>query len=315
MPKAISLFTGAGGSDLGLEQAGFEVVMANDVLPYARDFYLKNVGDTDYKVCDVGEIVSFPDADLLVGCYPCQGFSQAGAREPSRQVNYLYREFVRALRVVKPKAFIVENVSGMLRADNAQLYRNQLVRFRLAGYRVKAKVLDARSFGVAQERARLFFVGVRSDLGVSYDFPSPSHHFGEEYSGLPSTPVLRDVIGDLPHWPEGEFDEQPFHWYYLSRNRYRGWGQFSKTIVAHSRHVPLHPLSPRLERIHTDKWVFSTDDRARRLSYREAARIQGFEGAIEFPDTYGLAMKYKVVGNAVPPPLFCAVAKALPDVW
>ncbi len=315
MPKAISLFTGAGGSDAGLQKAGFEVVFANDVLPYAKDFYLSNIGETDYQVCDIGSINSFPYADLLVGCYPCQGFSQAGARQPGRQINYLYREFVRVLRLIKPKAFIVENVSGMLRADNAHLYRNQLTRFRLSGYRVKAQVLDSRSYGVAQERSRLFFVGVRSDLCETYDFPEPTHYYGPEEVGLRPSPVLRDVIGDLPDWPEGEHDTQPFHWYYMSRNRYRGWGERSRTIVAHSRHVPLHPISPKLKRIHTDKWVFDSDGPARRLSYREGARIQGFEGELNFPDTYALPMKYKVVGNAVPPPLFEAVARALPDVW
>ena len=87
--------------------------MANDILSYARDVYLRNFPETDYVLKDVCEVKSFPAADLLVGCYPCQGFSQAGVRDPSRTINFLYREFVRALKLMRPKAFIVENVSGM----------------------------------------------------------------------------------------------------------------------------------------------------------------------------------------------------------
>lgn len=314
MPTAISLFSGCGGSDAGLTAAGFDVLMANDVLAYAKDVYEANLPDTDFVLGDVRQIVSFPQADLLVGCYPCQGFSQAGVRDPSRKINFLYREFVRALGQVKPKAFIVENVSGMVREDNLHLFRNQLTRFRLMGYRVKHQILDAREFGVPQERKRLFFVGIRSDIEMTYVFPTATHGLSGNVSELPQCPTIRDAIGDMAHWPEGEFDTQPFHWYYLSRNRYRDWHEHSRTIVASSRHAPLHPSSPSLKRIHTDKWVFSSDGPARRISYREAARLQGF-GDLIFPDTQGISAKYRVVGNAVPPQVFSAVAAALPSIW
>lgn len=288
--------------------------MANDILPYARDVYLQNFPETDYVLRDVREVKAFPEADLLVGCYPCQGFSQAGVRDPSRTINFLYREFVRALKAMRPKAFIVENVSGMIRDSNLHLFTNQITRFRMMGYKVEAQLLDARDFGVPQERTRLFFVGVRSDLGIRYEFPTRIYKLEEEDADLPVCRTIRDAIGDLPEWPEGEFDQQPFHWYYLSRNRYRGWDERSRTIVASSRHAPLHPSSPPLRRIHTDKWEFTEDRPARRMSYREAAALQGFDN-LQFPDTYGLASKYRVVGNAVPPPLFEAVAKAIPDIW
>lgn len=314
MPSAVSLFSGCGGSDLGLRVAGFDVLMANDILEYARDFYQANLGGVEFKLADVRTIEKFPKADLLVGCYPCQGFSQGGVRDASASINFLYREFDRALRQMKPKAFIVENVSGMKREDNIHLYSNQLRRFRLAGYRVSSKVVCAADFGVCQERKRLFFVGVRSDLGVAYEFPSPTHAIGGG-DGLLPTPTLRQTIGAFPAWPEGEFDTQPFHWYYLSRNRRRGWNEVSKTIVANSRHVPLHPSSPKLKRIGPDHWEFSSKAPARRLSYREAAAIQGFPDTVSFPDTFGIKLKYRVIGNAVPPPLFRAIASALPDIW
>lgn len=315
MPKAVSLFTGCGGSDAGLHAAGFDVVMANDVMSYARDVYLANMPATDYVLGSITDVRKFPKVDLLAGCYPCQGFSVGGVREADRKINYLYREFDRALRDIKPKAFIVENVSGMRNSNNQHLAVNQLTRFRMAGYRVAWSVLDARAYGVAQERTRMFFVGIRSDLGIRYEFPLPTHSLpGENIPGLPPCPTIRDRIGDLPLWPDGGYDDQPFHWYYLSRDRWRDWEQVSRTIVANSRHTPLHPVSPRLKRVGTDEWRFVEDAPARRLSYQEAARLQGF-GDMTFPETGGTRLRYRVIGNAVPPPLFKAVASAIPDIW
>lgn len=313
MPQAVSLFSGCGGSDAGVMAAGFDVVMANDILPYAKDVYLANHPEPDYRLGDVSKIETFPGAELLVGCYPCQGFSQGGVRDPSKKINTLYKEFARALQAVRPKAFIVENVSGMVRKNFSHLLTDQFKVFGEAGYRVKAEVLNAADFGVAQDRRRIFIVGLRDDLGMEYRFPAPTH--GEGRAAQCTT--IHDAIGDMPEWPEGEFYAREFHWYYLSRDRRRGWDQTSKTIVANPRHMPLHPISPRLKKLEHNVWQFETEGRARRFSYREAARLQGFERDFRFPDTErgSLDMRYKVVGNAVPPPLFEAVARALPDVW
>ena len=315
MPTAVSLFSGCGGSDAGLVASGFNVLMANDISDYASQVYRKNLPETDYVVADIKSLRTFPSADVLVGCYPCQGFSEGGLREAERGINYLYREFNRALKIVKPKAFIVENVSGMRHSNFIHLFKSQICTFRRAGYRVEWSVLDARKYGVAQERSRLFFVGIRSDLGVKYKFPEPTHAIQGDDSPLRACPTIRDAIGDMEAWPEGEYDMQPFHWYYLSRNRYRGWEETSRTIVANSRHIALHPISPPLKRLSTDEWVFAHDGPARRLSYREAARLQGFSKKMKFPETAGIRSRYRVVGNAVPPPLFAAVARALPDIF
>jgi len=316
MPTAVSLFTGCGGSDAGLVAQGFDILMANDIIPYARDTYLANHPETDYRLCDVKKIEHFPAADLLVGCYPCQGFSQGGARQADRRINYLYLDFVRALRQIQPRAFIVENVSGMKSSTYQHLLHDQIEQFRTAGehgYNVTWRLLSADEFGVPQERKRILIVGIRRDLGVEYEFPQPTHGpLGE----LPFK-TIQDALQGLPDWPLGEFCDDPFHWYYLSRNRRRGWQDTSKTIVSHMRHMPLHPISPPLRRIHTDSWVFETDAPARRFSYREASRLQGFADDFVFPETANasLAMKYRVIGNAVPPPLFAAVAGNLPDIW
>lgn len=311
--KAVSLFSGCGGSDAGVIDAGFEVVMANDILPYARDVYLANHPETDYVLGDVAKIERFPNAELLVGCYPCQGFSQGGVRDPSRKINTLYLEFARALRQIRPKAFIVENVSGMVRKNFRHLLEDQFKVFTGAGYRVKADVLNAADFGVAQERRRIFIVGLREDLGLDYEFPQPSHGADRPQARV----TIADAIGGMAPWPEGEFYARSFHWYYLSRNRRQGWDETSKTIVANPRHMPLHPMSPVLRKLRHNVWEFESDAPARRFSYREGARLQGFASGMVFPDTQpsSLDMRYKVVGNAVPPPLFKAVAQALPNVW
>lgn len=312
MPTVVSLFSGCGGSDAGVLRAGFDVLMANDILPYARDVYLANHPETDYVLGDVSAIESFPSADLLVGCYPCQGFSQGGVRKADRKINTLYLEFARALRIVKPRAFIVENVSGMVRSNFEHLLKDQFKVFEDAGYNVKSQILNASHYGVAQDRKRIFIVGIRSDFGMDYEFPVATHG-----SNLQPYTTIRDAIGHLPEWPEGEFYDSDFHWYYLSRNRRQDWAQISKTIVANPRHMPLHPISPTLIKLGPDKWQFTSDAPARRFSFREAAHLQGF-GDLVFPKTEraSMNMKYTVVGNAVPPPLFEAVAKALPqELW
>ena len=283
--------------------------MANDILPYAQKVYEANLPPTDFRTGCITTISSFPDADLLVGCYPCQGFSQGGARDFNRNVNRLYREFDRALRQIRPKAFIVENVPGMARGSNKTLLNAQLVRFRSAGYRVSPPtLLNSADYGLAQERKRIFLIGIRSDFGIKYVFPKPTHG-----PSLKPVRTQEDVLSSVTDkWPTGEFYSQPFHWYYLSRNRYRGWREPSRTIVAHARHTPLHPMSPPLVRVHTDKWRFQGDPRrARRLSYKEAAALQDLAGWY-FPDTTGLMKKYHVIGNAVPPLLFRQIAEALP---
>jgi DNA (cytosine-5)-methyltransferase 1 len=296
-----------------LLSAGFDVVMANDILPYAKDVYLANHPETDFVFGDVRKIGHFPKAELLVGCYPCQGFSQGGVRDPSRKINTLYLEFARALGQIKPKAFIVENVSGMIRSNFRHLLEDQFKVFGEAGYSVKAEILNASDYGVAQDRRRIFIVGIRNDLGMEFVFPEPTHGKGRQFPFV----TIQDTIADMPEWPEGEFYDLDFHWYYLSRNRRRDWGETSKTIVANPRHMPLHPMSPPLVKMEHNVWRFSTEQRARRFSYREAARLQGFDRDMVFPDTPAgsLNSRYTVVGNAVPPPLFEAVAKALPNVW
>lgn len=306
--RTISLFSGCGGSDLALKKLGYDVVWANDLSQTACETYEDNLGEI-IEQGDISDFARFPQADLLVGCYPCQGFTQGGRRDSEDSVNYLYQEFDRVLRAVSPKAFVVENVNGMAFGDNRQLLTNQLCRYRLAGYRVKWQVLNARDHGVAQNRRRLFIVGIRSDLTFEYSFPVSTNR----RSGAKAI-CQKTVLNGMPEWPVGEFNDEPLHWYSLSRNRRHGWHEPSPCIVGHWRHVPLHPMSPPLKRIHTDKWVFSRKGPARRFAYRECAALQGFPRGFVWKRG-SVRDRFQMIGNAVPPPLFKAVAGNLKGLW
>ncbi|MFN0141444.1 MAG: DNA cytosine methyltransferase [Pyrinomonadaceae bacterium] len=306
----ISLFSGCGGTDSALEKAGYDIVWANDIWSVAGDIYDLNMKGCRMTVGDISGFNTFPSAELLVGCYPCQSYSQAGSRNWNSNTNFLYRQYDRVLRVIKPRAFVVENVNGMAFGQNYNLLMNQVYRYRLAGYRVKWSVLNAKAFGVAQNRRRIFLVGIRSDVDFNYEFPQPTHGPGTKNKYVSQ----RDVIGNMPAWPEGEFNDEPFHWYYLSRKRRNTWSEPSACIVGNWRHVPLHPSSPPLRRINTDCWEFTRNGRARRLSYRECAALQGFDpkfhwGAGKVRD------RFQAIGNAVPPPLFAAVLQPLREIW
>jgi DNA (cytosine-5)-methyltransferase 1 len=309
--RAISLFSGCGGSDYALQKLGYDIVWANDVWQTACDTYKENLKAHKIQCGDIRDFTVFPAADLLVGCYPCQGYTQGGKRNwMGDERNYLYRQFDRVLRQVTPKAFIVENVNGMVFGENRDLLNNQLRRYRTAGYRVKWSVLNAKDYGVAQNRRRVFLVGVRSDLDFEYEFPSPTHGPGRKHSHK----TQKDTLSRFPEWPEGEFNTEPFHWYYLSRRRRYEWHEPSPCIVGHWRHVPLHPSSPPLKRIDTDHWKFSGRGRARRLAYKECAALQGFPRTYKW-DAGTIRERFQMIGNAVPPPLFKAVVQSLTKNW
>jgi DNA (cytosine-5)-methyltransferase 1 len=307
--RALSLFSGCGGSDLALKELGIDVVWANDIWETACQTYEDNLPDATVECGDIREFTQFSEADLLVGCYPCQGFTQGGRRDWGESINFLYRQFDRVLRKTKPKAFIVENVVGMSFGANRELLAAQLTRYRLAGYSVKWHILHAQEHGVAQFRRRIFIVGVRSDIkDFRYEFPVASH-------GIPGSPFKsqRKAIGDLGKPEAGSFNDEPLHWYYLSRKRRNDWAEPSPCIVGHWRHIPLHPDSPPLERVGPDEWKFSKKGKVRRLSYIECAALQGF------PDVFGWTRgtvrdRFQMIGNAVPPPLFKAVAQNLLEV-
>lgn len=328
--RAISLFSGCGGMDIGAERAGVEIIFANDIDADACATLSKNFRNTEVACGDIGQIKVFPEADLIIGGYPCQSFSMGGNRKPQDDARtFLYLHFARCLKLIQPKFFIAENVSGLQKIKSGSFLNEQMSAFLNAGkfgYRVTYQVVDAKEYGVPQSRKRIFLVGVRKDLGMIYEFPPPTH--GKRSK---KNPCLRpfashgEAIKDLPLWPSGEFYERPhdpeghFSWYYMSRNRKGPWDGPSYTIVANWRHITLHPASPVMKLTWSDlangwkqRWDFSEEyehiktdpnrpilDVPRRLSWRECARIQTFPKAFHVEGC--VESKFTQIGNAVPP--------------
>lgn len=312
--SAVSLFSGSGGFDYGAKQAGLSIMWANDNSPVAVSAYRSLLPDVTMDPRDVREVGVFPEADVLIGCYPCTGFSLASRRRHHSQEerdlhtnpdNFLFREFLRALKKVQPQYLFVENVGGMKSADAGWFFREQVEGFNAAGYRVQHRLLSAADFGTPQDRKRLFIVGVHKDLpDDAYAFPEPTHGNGR---ALPKR-TMRDAIWGWPEWPDGEFFDYPFHGHYLTRQRKRAWDRPSYTIVADAHHVPLHPMGEPMAYVSKDNWKL-VGDKNRRLSWRECAALQGLPPDVE--PSGSLRNKYRAVGNAVPPALGRALVSGI----
>lgn len=328
--KTISLFSGAGGLDLGLINAGFDIVFANDILKPAIENYRHNIGDIYEGDISKLDVEKLPDADVVVGGFPCQPFSNAGNRlGTDDDRGNLYLEIIKIINKKQPKVVIMENVRGLLsmkNKDGTKLIDTIVYLLETAGvgYNVSVKLLKASDYGVPQNRYRVIIVGLRSDLGIDFKFPEPKHF---DYDSLTVGKVLEGVEG-LPNqnevWelspqskalieyiPEGgSWKNIPYAVLpermkkirdnmkrYHSPNFYRRFArhEINGTITAAATPENsgiLHPIENR------------------RYSVREIARIQSF------PDDYvfvgeSVSSKYKIIGNAVPPKLGEVIGRAI----
>ncbi|KZE50081.1 hypothetical protein AV540_14145 [Brevibacillus parabrevis] len=307
--SVVSLFAGAGGLDTGLKMAGFNVIWANEIDKDACETYVANHPETYVERGDVRNVKSFPKADLVVGGYPCQGFSLAGNRLMTDERNYLYREFVRCLRQANPKFFIAENVKGLLTMAGGQIIEAMIQDFRNEGYIVNHHLVNAKDYGVPQDRERVLIIGVREDIDFKYEIPNPTH--GDGLFGLKPYVTLKDAIGHLKPSEVGEIYDSTFSSRYLSRNRKRAWDEVSFTIQASGRHAPLHPSGEPMIKLGTDEWKLPETSEHRRLSAVECALIQTFPADYIWKGSLGSI--YKQIGNAVPCLLAKAVAKPIFD--
>lgn len=307
--SAISLFAGAGGLDTGLEMAGFEVIWANEIDKDACETYIANHPNTYVERGDVRNVKQFPKADLVVGGYPCQGFSLAGNRLMTDERNFLYREYVRCLRQSKPKFFIAENVKGLLTMAGGQIIGAMIQDFKNEGYNVTHHLVNAKDYGVPQDRERVFIIGVREDIDFKYELPQPTH--GEGLDRIKPYVTLKEAIGHLKPSEIGEVYESGFSSRFLSRNRKRGWDEVSFTIQASGRHAPLHPSGEPMVKVGTDEWILPETSEHRRLSARECSLIQTFPADYIWKGSLGSI--YKQIGNAVPCLLAKAISKPLMD--
>ena len=301
MHEIISLFSGAGGLDLGFHKAGFRTIWANEydksIIPTFRENF-KRAHFDDRSISDI-PVVEIPKALGVIGGPPCQSWSAAGAR---RGINdsrgRLFYDYLDIINHVQPKFFLAENVSGLINKRNRDSFNHLVKEFENAGYDVYWQLLNASDYQVPQDRKRVFIIGFRKDLFVDFNFTK----------AIKKKKSLKDAIYDLKDipldgsYPNHEITDTGFSYIFMSRNRVRNWNEQSYTLLAMDRHTPLHPQAPKMiDSGEVDKKLFvpGKEELYRRLSVRECARIQ------TFPDSYKLIythprIGYKMIGNAVP---------------
>ncbi len=297
----VSLFAGAGGLDMGFENQGFDVIWANDI---DKDACETHRAWSKAKVVqgDIGKIDfnTIPKSDVIAGGFPCQGFSLAGPRKLDDKRNILYKHFVNLVEEKLPHIFIAENVKGILTLGEGAIIEAIIEDFSDRGYDVFPHLVNAKSYGVPQDRWRVILIGFNKKLCITnYQFPK----------ALEKTITLGEALKDVPKPHKDDICQGAYSPRYMSRNRKRGWHESSYTIPAMSKQVALHPSSPDMIKCGEDKWEFGKNGETRRLSWQEAAAIQTFPTGMEFKGN--LTSKYKQIGNAVPVKLAEVIAADL----
>lgn len=329
--NVISLFSGCGGLDLGFEKAGFNIPIANEFDKTIWETFkinhpktkliegdIRNVTKKDIKEFFDGEI------DGIIGGPPCQSWSEAGSLKGINDPRgKLFFDYIRLLREFKPKFFLAENVSGMLANRNSDAVKNIINMFEEAGYNVSLTMINAKDYGVAQERKRVFYIGFRDDLDIDFVFPDGSTK--EDNKKI----TLRDIIWDLQdyavpaneknkHNPDAINNNEYFIGAYspifMSRNRVKEWDEQAYTVQASGRQCQLHPQAPKMVKVGKNDCRFEEgkEELYRRMTIREIARIQGF------PDDFKFIYEntndaYKMIGNAVPVNLAYEIAIAIKE--
>lgn len=320
-----SLFAGAGGSALGLERVGYNVKACYELDKNAYATLLANRPQWNPTLADIS-ITDFTHLngtiDVLEGGFPCQPFSYAGSRAGFADTRgTLFHHYLRAVHEIEPKAFIAENVPGLLTNDKGRTWKTIKGNLEIETpgghkYTIHHKVLKSHWLGIPQKRDRLIIVGIRNDQNIpfSYEFPNYLTHTiplkaaldgVPESAGVTYSPAKYDIMKQVPEG--GNWRDLPDELQNILTNgkggidgSYSGtakrlsWNEPSLTILA-------SPAQRRTERCHPTE--------TRPLTIREAARVQ------TFPDDWvfegGVTTQYRQVGNAVPPRLAYLVGKSI----
>lgn len=313
-PTVVSTFSGCGGMDLGFEEAGFQTVWANDVEPDAIRTFEANFGPGimrpgDIRTIDPYSDASIPNSDLVIGGFPCQDFSNVW-KQPglNGERGNLYKNFRDFVDAKKPKAFVAENVKGLLNANGREAIRTIVADLENIepGYLVKPRLYNFAEYGVPQFRERVLIVGVRKDTGFNFVHPKPTHGPRGELPYVSSGQALANVDlvpfnSDLPRQnvktrqrleliPEGENytsipEDHPLYVKGLISHVYRRLDRNkpSPTVIASGG---------------GGTWGYHYEE-ARALTNRERARLQTFPDDFIFYGTH--AEVRRQIGNAVPP--------------
>ena len=326
--KLLELFAGAGGLAIGMEMAGFESVLLNEIDPAACQTLRQNRPKWNVIESDIAELDFTPyrdKIDILSGGFPCQAFSYAGKKlgfEDTR--GTLFFEFARAVKETRPKVFVAENVRGLLAHEEGRTLQTiGGIIDELGYYLVPPRVLKAVFYKVPQKRERLFLIGIRKDLAdkVQFRWPSPYHRIltlkdalkaGELYAddvpaseGQKYPPRKAEILAQVPaggYWkdlPEALQREYMQKSYYLGGGktgmaRRLSWDEPSLTLTC-------APAQKQTERCHPEE--------TRPLTVREYARIQTFPDDWQFAGSQ--SAQYRQIGNAVPVNLAYAIGRSL----
>lgn len=327
--NVISLFSGCGGLDLGFERAGFVIPVANELDKKIWATYKANHPNThliegDVRQVNKEDIAQFFDGEVdgIIGGPPCQSWSEAGSLKGIKDARgQLFFDYIRILKELQPKFFLAENVSGMLADRHSDAVQNILQLFENAGYDVSFTMVNAKDYGVAEERKRVFYIGFRHDLNIDFGFPRGSTKDDSKKI------ALKDIIWDLQdtavpagpknhHNPKAINNNEYFTGAYspifMSRNRVKSWDEQAFTVQASGRQCQLHPQAPKMVKVGKNdcRFVKGKENLYRRMTIREVARVQGFPDDFKFiyEDTN---TAYKMIGNAVPVNLAYEIACAI----
>ncbi|MCK6594965.1 MAG: DNA (cytosine-5-)-methyltransferase [Bacteriovoracaceae bacterium] len=314
--KAISLFCGCGGADLGViggfeylgkkyPKTGIKIVHASDIDKYCIETYNENF-EHKAEVEDIRMLdFELNESDIVLGGFPCQSFSTLNpTKNPDSKQGQLFWEMARVVNQVKPKIFIAENVKGFYTLNEGKYFKMAKKKFESVGYRVYFKILKATDYGIPQKRERLIMVGVRNDLKGEFKFPLETH--GINSKNKSELVTLRSVIEKL------KIDNPK---YYFSKKAVEGVKNAKPnmkralaqdldkpclTVTSHLAKVSIYSRDPIL-------LVSPKDELYRRFTPREAARIQSFPDSFKF--SVSETQAYKQIGNAIPPVLMWHVIK------
>ena len=299
--KVVSLFSGAGGLDLGFIQAGHTIVWANDLYADAVATYRHNIGNHIVEK-DIKDIASsdIPDCDIVIGGFPCQGFSVANTKRHSLdERNVLYKELLRVIRDKQPKYFLAENVKGILSLNKGESFKMIINDFSSLNYNVVYKILNAADYGVPQTRERVIIIGVRKDVDFTYEYPEPTH-FKQPNSGEATWVSAGEAVSQLPDPDQpNNVANHTYSKYKLSFNGYIG-------------HRPVDPNkpAPTVTARGDNKGgvvILPHPNGQRRMTCRELTTIQSFPLDFEFMGNNSSI--YRQIGNAVPVQLAYHIAK------
>lgn len=331
-----STFSGCGGSSLGYRMAGFKVLYANEFVKAARDTYVANAGsdtvldDRDIRIVTGASVLSaiglgVGELDVLDGSPPCSSFSMAGKRnkawgkvkaysDTAQRSDDLFFEYARLLKDIQPKAFIAENVSGLVKGRAKGYFKSILSALSACGYLVEARLVNAAYLGVPQARERLIFQGIRNDLKRSPRFPLP---LGYTYSVQDAIPWIYDEAQN-PYEVEQRSYLTPTSSLLRAWKLLGGLGNYAQVPGSVGRFELRRPSPEKpvgtISAMGGNRGMASVTHPfiARKFSVAETRRLCAFPDDFILTGTY--EQQYERLGRAVPPVMMKAIASSLAEV-